>query len=180
MLISIFSLASRYTYLCGEVRLIPQTSFLPPFPHSIRTQTYIHSFIIYIYIYSPSAFYTIKIVPDLRLPYTHTRHTSYTHRSRGNLSKSKYRRRNREEKFSRYSRVRVYPPPHLCACVCRLRGPRRANTHTHTPTMYTRSFAIFSYIRTYVRGSVDVPKQRALFPRLRNAAHLARALPECI
>jgi len=26
----------------------------------------------------------------------------------------------------------------------------------------------------------DVPKQRVLFPRLRNAAHLARALPECI
>lgn len=123
------------------------SNFFPPPLRLIRP------FITYILLQSS----TIKIVPDLRLRYTHTRHASYTHRSRGNLSKSKYRRRNREERFSRYSRlarIRIYPPPHLYACVCRLRGPRHAYVRVcvHAGTRArARLFPIFWCICTYVR-----------------------------
>ena len=40
------------------------------------------------------------------------------------------------------SRVRFYPPPHLCACVCRLRGPRCV----HVLTMYVSDTHTYTYV----------------------------------
>ena len=75
--------------------------------------------------------------------------------------------------------------------VCRLHSPRHTYPHVHTNTysvcvcMYIydthiyvhASFFPTFFVRTHTNDvSRCVPKQRALFPRLRNAAHLSREL----
>lgn len=87
-------------------------------------------------------------MPDLRLLYTHTRQLP-THIDREVI----YPSRNTVDEIERRSshvtldsRVRVYPPPHLCACVCRRRGLRRP----HIQCIYTHTSFSHLFVRMHV------------------------------